>query len=87
MKREPDEKVNGNAAPGPRAGEVTANEPGTHEVIALRLSTETQDRIVHRLSVTVTQAAVGNVGFNEPPTQVYGGIAFWKIKETTASTR
>jgi hypothetical protein len=64
---------NGNAAPATRTGEVTANEPGTHEVIALRPGTETQDRIVRRIAVTVTQAPVRSVAFAEVPTRVYAG--------------
>ena len=64
---------NGNAAPATRTGEVTANEPGTHEIIALRPGTETQDRIIQRLSVTVTQAPVRSVAFADVPDRVYAG--------------
>jgi len=61
----------GNAVPVTRGGEVTAKEPGTHEIIALRPGTENQDRMVKRVSVTVTQAPVGEVVFAERPAQVY----------------
>ena len=61
------------AAPTSRAGEVTAEAPGTHEIIALRPATESQDRIVQRVSVTVAQAPVGEVAFAEAPAQVYAG--------------
>jgi len=64
---------NGDAAPATRAGEVTGNEPGTHEVIALRPGTETQDRILQRISVTVTQAPVDAVAFTDVPDRVYAG--------------
>ncbi|MFP4228648.1 MAG: Ig-like domain-containing protein, partial [Salinivenus sp.] len=56
-----------------RDGEVTANEPGTHDVIALRPGTDDQDRIEHRISVTVTQAAVDEVAFVDAPSEVYAG--------------
>ncbi|CBH25531.1 hypothetical protein GGP91_002186 [Salinibacter ruber] len=61
------------AAPTSRAGEVTAEAPGTHEIIALRPATGSQDRIVQRVSVTVAQAPVGEVAFAEAPAQVYAG--------------
>ncbi|WP_263818507.1 Ig-like domain-containing protein [Salinibacter sp.] len=61
------------AAPTSRTGEVTAEAPGTHEIIALRPGTETQDRIVMRVSVTVPQPAVAEVVFDAPPAQVYAG--------------
>ena len=61
------------AAPTSRSGEVTAEAPGTHEIIALRPGTETQDRIVQRVSVTVAQAPVGEVAFAEAPVQIYAG--------------
>ncbi|WP_103027759.1 Ig-like domain-containing protein [Salinibacter altiplanensis] len=64
---------NGNAAPATRGGEVTANEPGTHEIIALRPGTANRDRIVQRVSITVRQAAVGEVAFAEAPAQMYAG--------------
>jgi len=64
---------NGNAAPATRTGEVTANEPGTHEIIALRPGTEAQDRTIQRLSVTVTQAPVQSVAFADVPDRVYAG--------------
>ncbi|WP_103028460.1 Ig-like domain-containing protein [Salinibacter altiplanensis] len=64
---------NGNAAPATRSGEVTANEPGTHEIIALRPGTANRDRIVQRVSITVRQAAVGEVAFVEAPAQMYAG--------------
>jgi len=64
---------NDNAAPVTRQGTVTANEPGTHEIIALRPGTELRDRIVHRLSVTVTQAPVETVVFTDVPDRVYAG--------------
>ncbi|WP_263810101.1 MULTISPECIES: Ig-like domain-containing protein [Salinibacter] len=61
------------AAPTSRAGEVTAAAPGTHEIIALRPGTGSQDRIVQRVSVTVAQAPVGEVAFAEAPSQIYAG--------------
>ncbi|MCS3704818.1 Ig-like domain-containing protein [Salinibacter ruber] len=61
------------AAPTSRAGEVTAEAPGTHEIIALRPATGSQDRIVQRVSVTVAQAPVGEVAFAEAPAQIYAG--------------
>ncbi len=61
------------AAPTSRVGEVTAEAPGTHEIIALRPATGSQDRIVQRVSVTVAQAPVGEVAFAEAPAQVYAG--------------
>ena len=64
---------NGNAAPATRVGEVTGNEPGTHEVIALRPGTQAQDRILQRIPVTVTQAPVESVAFAEVPDRVYAG--------------
>jgi len=56
-----------------RTGKVTAEAPGTHEVIALRPGTENQDRIIKRISVTVPQPAVAKVIFDTPPEQVYMG--------------
>lgn len=56
-----------------RSGEVTASEPGTHDVIALRPGSEGQDRIDERVTVTVTQAAVRDVAFVDAPSQVYAG--------------
>jgi len=64
---------NGDAAPVTREGEVTANRPGTHEVIALRPGTPDQERIVQRISVTVTQASVEAVAFRDVPDRVYAG--------------
>ncbi|MEF8815465.1 MAG: Ig-like domain-containing protein, partial [Salinibacter sp.] len=64
---------NGNAAPVTRSGEVTANEPGTHEIIALRPGTDTQDRLVQRVSVTVAQAPVETVAFAGAPERIYAG--------------
>jgi hypothetical protein len=61
------------AAPTSRTGEVTAEAPGTHEIIALRPGTETQDRIIKRISVTVPQPAVAEIVFDAPPAQVYAG--------------
>ncbi|MBB4088622.1 Ig-like domain-containing protein [Salinibacter ruber] len=61
------------AAPTSRAGEVTAEAPGTHEIIALRPATGSQDRIVQRVSVTVAQVPVGEVAFAEAPAQIYAG--------------
>ncbi|MEF8938918.1 MAG: Ig-like domain-containing protein [Salinivenus sp.] len=63
----------GNAAPVTRSGEVTANEPGTYELIALRPGTENQGRIVKRMSVTVTEAPVQSVAFADVPDRVYAG--------------
>jgi len=64
---------NGNAAPATRDGEISGNQPGTHEIIALRPGTEEQDRMMQRISVTVTQAAVADVVFDTTPAQVYAG--------------
>jgi len=61
------------ATPTTRTGEVTAEAPGTHEIIALRPGTESQDRIVQRVSVTVAQAPIGEVAFAEAPAQIYAG--------------
>ena len=61
------------AAPTSRTGEVTAEAPGTHEIIALRPGTETQDRIIKRISVTVPQPSVAEIVFDAPPAQVYAG--------------
>ncbi|PSQ83753.1 MAG: hypothetical protein BRD40_01710, partial [Bacteroidetes bacterium QS_1_65_9] len=61
------------AVPTSRTGTVTAEAPGTHEIIALRPGTENQDRIIKRISVTVPQPAVSNVSFDAPPAQVYTG--------------
>ncbi|MCS3633339.1 hypothetical protein GGP57_000630 [Salinibacter ruber] len=61
------------AAPTSRAGEVTAEAPGTHEIIALRPGTGSQDRIVQRVSVTVAQSPVGEVAFAEAPARMYAG--------------
>ncbi|WP_251965076.1 Ig-like domain-containing protein [Salinibacter ruber] len=69
------------AAPTSRAGEVTAEAPGTHEIIALRPATGSQDRIVQRVSVTVAQAPVGEVAFAEAPAQVYAGTQMPLVAE------
>lgn len=61
------------AAPTSRTGEVTAEAPGTHEVVALRPGTGEQDRLVKRISVTVPQPAVARVVFENPPEQIYAG--------------
>ncbi|MBB4062008.1 hypothetical protein GGP80_000006 [Salinibacter ruber] len=63
----------GDGALTSRSGEVTAEAPGTHEIIALRPATGSQDRIVQRVSVTVAQAPVGEVAFAEAPAQIYAG--------------
>lgn len=59
------------AAPTTREGEVTANEPGTHEVVALRPATGGQQRVYTRVQVTVSQPPVASVAFEEPPKQIY----------------
>jgi len=74
------------AAPTSRSGTVTAEAPGTHEIIALRPGTETQDRIIKRFSVTVPQPAVSNVSFDAPPAQVYTGTQVPLSVEALASS-
>ena len=61
------------AAPTSRTGKVTAEAPGTHEVIALRPATGDQERLLARVQVTVPQPAVAAVSFEDPPEQVYAG--------------
>ncbi|WP_263785764.1 Ig-like domain-containing protein [Salinibacter grassmerensis] len=63
----------GDGALTSRDGRVTAEAPGTHEIIALRPGTDTQDRIVQRVSVTVAQPPVGEVAFAEAPARIYAG--------------
>ena len=76
------------AAPTSRSGEVTAEAPGTHEIIALRPGTDTQDRIIKRFSVTVPQPAVAKVAFEGPPEQVYAGTQVpLSVKAMTAMDR
>jgi len=61
------------ALPATREGMVTAEEPGTHEVIALRPGTDTQKRVYTRVEVTVTKPAVSSVSFEDVPEEVYVG--------------
>ena len=61
------------ALPATREGMITAEEPGTHEVIALRPGTDTQKRVYTRVGVTVTEPAVSSVSFEDVPEQVYVG--------------
>ena len=61
------------ALPATREGMITAKEPGTHEVIALRPGTDTQKRVYTRVGVTVTEPAVSSVSFEDVPEQVYVG--------------
>ncbi|MFB6272657.1 MAG: Ig-like domain-containing protein, partial [Salinibacter sp.] len=76
------------AVPATRTGKVTAQAPGTHEVIALRPGTENQDRIIKRLSVTVPQPAVAEVVFDAPPAQVYAGTKVpLSVKALSANDR
>ena len=76
------------AAPTSRTGEVTAEAPGTHEIIALRPGTETQDRIIKRISVTVPQPAVAEIVFDAPPAQVYAGTQVpLSVRAMTATDR
>ncbi|MFB6232473.1 MAG: Ig-like domain-containing protein, partial [Salinibacter sp.] len=75
-------------APTSRSGKVTAEAPGTHEVIALRPGTETQDRIIKRFSVTIPQPAVATVTFDAPPEQVYAGTQVpLSVKALSANDR
>ena len=76
------------AVPTSRTGTVTAEAPGTHEIIALRPGTETQDRTIERLSVTVPQPSVSNVSFDAPPAQVYTGTQVpLTVKALTSNDR
>jgi len=61
------------AAPTTRAGVVTAEAPGTYEIIALRPATGDQERLIERVQVTVPQPTVASVSFDDPPEQVYAG--------------
>ncbi len=62
------------AVPTTRDGDVTAAEPGTYEVVALRPPAgEDEERLTTQVSVTVSQPAVAEVRFEEPPRQVYAG--------------
>ena len=61
------------ALPVTRSGEVTAMEPGTYEVIALRPGAGGQGRLVTRVSVTVPEPPVAEVVFVDAPPQVYAG--------------
>ena len=71
-----------------RTGQVTAEAPGTHEIIALRPATETQDRISKRISVTVSQPAVAEIVFDAPPVPVYAGTRVpLSVKARTATNR
>ena len=71
-----------------RTGQVTAEAPGTHEIIALRPATETQDRISKRISVTVSQPAVAEIVFDAPPVPVYAGTRVTlSVKARTATNR
>ena len=71
-----------------RTGQVTAEAPGTHEIIALRPATETQDRISKRISVTVSQPAVSEIVFDAPPVPVYAGTRVpLSVKARTATNR
>jgi len=74
------------AVPTTREGAVTAEAAGTHEIIALRPGTETQDRIVHRMTVTVAQPAVAKVAFVEAPSQMYAGTQMPLATEARASS-
>ncbi len=78
----------GDGAPTSRDGQVTAEAPGTHEIIALRPGTETQDRTVQRVSVTVPQPSVASVAFDAPPAQVYARTQVpLSVQATTATGR
>ena len=71
-----------------RTGQVTAEAPGTHEIIALRPATETQARISKRISVTVSQPAVSEIVFDAPPVPVYAGTRVpLSVKARTATNR
>ena len=71
-----------------RTGQVTAEAPGTHEIIALRPATETQARISKRISVTVSQPAVAEIVFDAPPVPVYAGTRVpLSVKARTATNR
>jgi hypothetical protein len=78
----------GDGASTSRTGRVTAEAPGTHEIIALRPDTEAQDRIIKRLSVTVPQPAVAEIVFDAPPAQVYAGTRVpLSVKALTTTSR
>ena len=74
------------AVPTTRGGAVTAEAPGTHEIIALRPGTENQGRIVHRMPVAVAQPAVASVAFAEAPSQMYAGTQMPLALEARASS-
>ena len=61
------------ALPTTRSGEVTAMEPGTYEVVALRPGAGEQGRLMTRVSVTVPEPPVAAVTFVDVPSQVYAG--------------
>jgi hypothetical protein len=73
------------AIPTTQAGRLTANAPGTHELIALRPATGEQGRLVHRMTVTVAQPAVADVVFAEAPAQMYAGTQLPLTVEARAS--
>jgi len=59
--------------PTSRGGEVTAVEPGEHQLIVLRPATDSQERIVGRFTITVPQPPVAEVVFADVPDKVYAG--------------
>jgi hypothetical protein len=59
------------ALPVTRTGEVTAEAPGTHEVIALRPAQGETGRLTARVVVTVPEPPVATVRFVEPPAKLY----------------
>mgnify|MGYP006272022775 CR=1 FL=1 len=61
------------AVPVTRTGEVTANTPGSHQIIALRPAQGDQGRLIARVSVTVPEPPVATVTFADAPTQMYAG--------------
>ncbi len=62
---------NGRAAPVSRSGEVTAQAPGTHTLVALRPASGGQERLMTEVTVTVSQAPVAEVAFADVPSRVF----------------
>jgi hypothetical protein len=61
------------ALPVTRGGEVTAAEPGSYEVIALRPAQGEQGRLIARVPVTVPEPPVATVAFADVPDRIYAG--------------
>ena len=64
---------NGSAAPVSRSGELTAEAPGTHGLVALRPATGGQERMMTEVTVTISQAPVDAVAFADVPSRIYAG--------------